>query len=151
MHAGIAATFFEADAAMVAIAVRDSVYFVDYSVHHLDSDHAAPSSNREAHVTNFVVSELAKYEHDHFCKFLSAGLSEELMTACPSLCSRLWAELDMVPIVSRVRHLSQPQRQTQTGRGNWGPKSIDEQADSMARKSIASVLRPNVSANDRHC
>ncbi len=123
---------------MVAVAIRDSVYFIDFSVGHLKFDHSRSGSDPEALIADYIVSELGKYEHEHLCKFLSAGLPESLMEMSPKLCSRLWAELDIVPI---VLHIGKGHRHdTVQGQTYWDLKRIDEQADSMARKSIMSVL-----------
>jgi len=47
----------------------------------------------------------------------------------PNLCSRLWLELDIVPISIAMEVEGEEQ-------GFWGVKWVDEQADSMARKCI---------------
>jgi alpha,alpha-trehalose phosphorylase (configuration-retaining) len=48
----------------------------------------------------------------------------------PSLCSRLWLELDIVPIVLR------PDDDHKGEKTFFDVKRVDEQADSMARKCI---------------
>lgn len=48
----------------------------------------------------------------------------------PSLCSRLWLELDIIPIVMR------PDDDLNKRNNFWDVKRVDEQADSMARKCI---------------
>jgi hypothetical protein len=60
-------------------------------------------------------------------------MSTELAERCPELCPRLWAELDIIPIVLQKKE----------GNVNWGMsnvyfsyKSLDEQAESIARKCV---------------
>ena len=62
-------------------------------------------------------------------KFLGVGISETLFNEIsPQLPSRLWAELDVVPMVFRMG-LSYPNEKQEEQR-------VDEQADSMARKCL---------------
>ena len=62
-------------------------------------------------------------------KFLGAGVTDTLFKEIsPELPSRLWKELDVVPLVFRVG-LSYPINMEETQR-------VDEQADAMARKCI---------------
>lgn len=124
---------------MVAIAIRDSVYFVDFSVGHLDLDHWPDCSASEAVIAEYIITELRKYEQEHLCKFLSAGIAEPLLAKSPKLCSRLWLELDIVPLILHIG--KGPQHDNIHGQKQWELKDIDEQADSMARKSIMSVVR----------
>lgn len=52
----------------------------------------------------------------------------------PQLCSRLWSELDIVPISMEPApegHEAGPEDKV-----FWSIKCVDEQADSMARKCI---------------
>jgi hypothetical protein len=62
-------------------------------------------------------------------KFIGCGISSSVLDHSGLLCSRLWLELDIVPIVI-------PAPAETSHNGHWIEKPIDEQADSMARKSI---------------
>ena len=120
---------------MVAFAIHDGTYLLDFAVKHLtwDSEHSAPRV-----IADFVVSELAKYEREHLSKFIGGGLPQILINLSPALCSRLWAELDIIPIIPdthRARESDALQGQTY-----FDCKSVEEQADSLARKCIMSVL-----------
>lgn len=121
---------------MVAIAIHDSVYLTDFSVHHLELHGRKPGSV----ISDHVVSQLVAYEHQYFCKFVGAGLPEELIEACPQLGPRLWAELDIVPIsmqaVQQVKRESVEAATAKKDEKYWNIKCVDEQADSMARKCI---------------
>lgn len=67
-------------------------------------------------------------------KFVGAGLPTELLENAPKLCSRLWLDLDIVPI-SIVPEIEEYERRWKK-RSFWNSKCVDEQADSMARKCI---------------
>lgn len=59
------------------------------------------------------------------------------MPLAPTLCSQLWAKLDIVPISLKPdEYANDPAGKDQPF---WNAKDIDEQADSMARKSIMYV------------
>lgn len=81
-------------------------------------------------IADYIIEAVESYEHSTFSKFIGAGLPHSLMLVSPSLCSRLWLELDIVPLVMH------PQDQYSKGKCFWDVKRVDEQADSMARKCI---------------
>lgn len=83
-------------------------------------------------IADHVMKELEEYEHKNLCKFIGAGLPFDLVERSPTLCPRLWLELDVVPISV----MPQLERHTAKGRHQWDAKCVDEQADSMARKCI---------------
>ena len=80
-------------------------------------------------IADYIISTVRKYEHDNLTKFIGAGLPRHLRQMSPTLCPRLWAELDIVPICMR------PDREQREG-DYWDDRLIDEQADSMARKCL---------------
>ncbi|KAI0290439.1 trehalose synthase [Multifurca ochricompacta] len=160
MWAGIAGSLLANKAGFeIAISVHDSVYNTDFSSTILPYD-AAQSEYRE-----------------HLCKFLGAGVTLSLLREAPNLCTRLWLELDIVPIVfnikpyhtdsatrTNIKHrigsatgsfapsgaetptvlvdpsvLGQAQGLLSTGGVQQRlpiPRTIDEQADSAARKAL---------------
>lgn len=132
--------FSDSDAAVVAITIRDSIYSVDFCVNHLKFDNLPPGVDAGAHVANHIVSELTKYERKHLSKFLSAGLPESLLARSPKLASRLWAQLDIVPIALHIGGGYKQDTALVQGQNHWDAKSPDEQADSMARKSVMLVV-----------
>jgi alpha,alpha-trehalose phosphorylase (configuration-retaining) len=115
----------DGNSAEVAIAVRDSTYLLDFSVDHFDIDE--DSSDEEDTIADHVISVIQKYEHEHFVKFIGAGLPAKLKQMCPTLCSRLWLETDIIPVVVAAS--------AKTGKF-WETKDVDEQADSMGRKCL---------------
>ena len=70
-------------------------------------------------------------ELTYYSKFISAGISDYLYEEiCPELPSRLWLELDVVPMIFAVGK--------DYNVGFMGHR-VDELADSMARKCIMCV------------
>ncbi len=132
LYVGISAAFSEANTAVVAIAIRDIVYLQDFSVKILEFD--GPAHERHNIMTDYIIKELSSYERKIFSKFIGAGIPFGLSKMAHNLCSRLWAELDIVPIALRrdQKHYSSNPH----GITDWELKSVDEQADSMARKCI---------------
>jgi alpha,alpha-trehalose phosphorylase (configuration-retaining) len=108
------------------------VYLHDFSVKHIELD--GPESKRKDIVTDYIVNDLWNYEKKGFCKFIGAGVPNELRKIAPKLSSRLWSELDIVPISLRLNQESYSSRGQKSA--YWDIKAVDEQADSMARKCI---------------
>jgi hypothetical protein len=128
---GISASFSDSNSAVVAIAFHDSIYLHDFTIKQLDLTDT--SSSIDNLITQYIINELRTFEHKKFVKFVGAGIPGNLTKLAPLLSSRLWAELDIVPISLRSRE--------EPGTGSkhdsfWDKKSVDEQADSMARKCI---------------
>ncbi|ROW17269.1 hypothetical protein VPNG_01405 [Cytospora leucostoma] len=127
LYIGIAAVFADDHTAAVALAIHDTVYLLDFSVKYIALDDAMKMGHDL--IAEHVVSEVARYEHENFAKFIGAGLPTTLKYMSPTLCSRLWLDLDIVPIVIR------PDDEHKE-KSFWDAKRVDEQADSMARKCI---------------
>ncbi|KAI9764961.1 MAG: hypothetical protein M1840_007883 [Geoglossum simile] len=131
VYAGISAKRESTDSVAVSVAVHDSVYSIDYSEHLLK---IPESSSVGDLIAEYVLMALQKYECEHLCKFLCAGLPADLLKSSPRLCSRLWAEMDVIPIVLHVRGRLVDEGELK--HLHWKSKTVDEQADSMARRSI---------------
>lgn len=133
---GASAVFVDEQTVAVSIVVHDAVYIVDFSVKHVSLGGSGDP------IADFVVSAAYKYEQDNLVKFIGAGLPPALRLISPTLCSRLWLELDIVPLVLRP-----------DGEGKestfWDVRSVDEQADSMARKCIMQVHPGHRAARSR--
>ncbi|RSL38986.1 hypothetical protein CEP53_014410 [Fusarium sp. AF-6] len=126
-YLGISAVFADDHTAVIALAIHDTVYLNDFSIKHISLD----EDMREGQdlIADHIISEVETYEHENFVKFIGAGLPVTLKYMSPSLCSRLWLELDVVPVVLRPDHEAKE-------KNFWDVKRVDEQADSMARKCI---------------
>lgn len=105
---------------MVALAFRDAVYLIDFHVTEL-------RSTSETSIEGEIIAYLQSYELANQAKIIAAGIPRKLGDVCSSLCSRLWLELDIIPIVIPEKHWT---------RTPWHGKRVDEQADSMARRCI---------------
>ncbi|KAB2576921.1 Trehalose phosphorylase [Lasiodiplodia hormozganensis] len=132
----------------VGIASHDGTYSIDFAVMVLGGDSGTPSNDnspyasraptpalpladedREKVLADFFLTRILEYQKDHHYKFVGAGITKNLVRLSPQLPSRLWWELDIVPLVFE-HGLEAP---------NGGPVdavTIDEEADSMARKSL---------------
>lgn len=130
LYLGISASFCNDGnkTATVALAIHDTIYLVDFSEMRISFNENGLRARQDL-IADRVVSGVRRYEQDNCVKFLGAGLPTTLMEASPSLCSRLWLELDIVPIVLHPNGGGQRN-------GFWNMKRVDEQADSMARKCI---------------
>lgn len=116
----------------MAVAIHDSTYLIDFSVQTIEIKDAIEKG--EDPIADYVIKALETYEHVNLAKFVGAGLPTELLKRAPNLCSRLWLDLDIVPI-SIVPELEEYERSSKD-RSFWNAKCVDEQADSMARKCI---------------
>jgi hypothetical protein len=81
-------------------------------------------------VADHVIAELDRYRKEHVCKILGAGVIAELDGQSPTLCSRLWFDLDIVPMVVTSNWVLRPEKEQIQQR-------VDEIADSAARKCLA--------------
>ncbi|KAL2872556.1 UDP-Glycosyltransferase/glycogen phosphorylase [Aspergillus lucknowensis] len=127
---GVAVRFHLMTGATLALAVRDSSYPLDFAQFEF------PSGSRRdgwAGLTEFISAKARDYQEKHSQKFVGSAMSSDLCERCPDLCSRLWAELDIIPIV--LRHTEE--------KVSWGlyeenlvHMSLDEHAESIARKCI---------------
>lgn len=127
LYLGVSAILTDDHTAAVAIAVHDTTYLIDFSLKHIPLDDAMISPDNL--IADFVISEAERYEHENFAKFIGAGLPTTLEEMCPRLCSRLWLDMDIIPIV--IHPTNEPKKAA-----FWDGKHVDEQADSMARKCI---------------
>lgn len=100
---------------------------MDFSVVNVDLGNG-DTSDSDA-IAQHVIDEITNYERSNYAKFIGAGLPVTLKCMSPSLCSRLWLELDIVPIVMRID-------EDTNHKSFWDIKRVEEQADSMARKCL---------------
>ncbi|KAL6831482.1 glycosyltransferase family 4 protein [Trichoderma sp. SZMC 28015] len=124
---GISATSSGYKEYLVSFAVRDATYLLDFAIKKISPPEG---SNGRDFIADYIIKSIRWYEHTTFVKVVGAGLPRALQTTSPTLCSRLWLELDIVPLV-----IQQPHEHTERI-SLWLTKRVDEQADSMARKCI---------------
>jgi alpha,alpha-trehalose phosphorylase (configuration-retaining) len=106
---------------------------LDYAQHDISSSGLRPDWPA---ITDHIVLTAREYQQDHAEKFIGLAMSTDLAEWCPNLCARLWLELDIIPIVIRKAE----------EKVSWGSydeqlpfESLDEQAESMARRCIRQV------------
>ncbi|KAF9218327.1 glycosyltransferase family 4 protein [Gyrodon lividus] len=103
MWAGIAGSIVSGGGSFeIAISVHDSVYSTDFSSAVVPYSPANPAKTA-AEIESYVLETLKKFSQEHLCKFLGAGVTLSLLKECPNLCTRLWLELDIVPIVFNIK------------------------------------------------
>lgn len=115
----------------MSLAIRDTTYFLDYSEHRFPIEEGRSSITDV--ITDYILAELRNYETKHLEKFIGIALSYELAKNCPRLCSRIWAELDIVPLVLHGKGVHSV---GWINKDMWAEKTLDEQAESVARKCI---------------
>lgn len=130
----------------IAIAIRDTTYLLDFIEKKFPDGQVCAQK-----VTDFIVSELKAYAENHLEKIIGIAMPIHVADHCPTLCSRLWAEIDIVPLVLpestlvyRANFGQSIEAQGPSATGTWGAKSIDEQAESMSRKCIRSFGPDNL-------
>ncbi|KAJ5239522.1 hypothetical protein N7468_004141 [Penicillium chermesinum] len=135
IYAGLSADLADDRPSGIAIAFRNTTYLLDFIEERLE-----PTKGVEAGklLTDFVVSHLKTYAEKHFEKIIGMSMSAAVAERCPALCSRLWAELDVIPLVlpeaSMGIHFEAPQSEAE--RQEMEPRALDEQAESMSRKCV---------------
>lgn len=119
--------------------MRDCSYPLDFAQFEFPSSSRQDSS---AEFTEFILAKARDYQEKHNQKFVGLAMPTELYERCPELCSRLWAELDIIPI---VLHSSEEKVSLGLYEENLSYRSLDEHAESIARKCIRLGFR--LSAN----
>ncbi|OSX64779.1 glycosyltransferase family 4 protein [Postia placenta MAD-698-R-SB12] len=103
MWAGIAGTIINNNTAFeVAMSIHDSVYNTDFASSVVPYDPNDPVK-QAASIEKHVLDTLRKFSTEHLCKFLGAGVTLSLLREAPNLCTRLWLDLDIVPIVFNIK------------------------------------------------
>jgi hypothetical protein len=89
------------------------------------------SEERAEALAAYLVEKARNYQKEHLYKFVGAGLSRQAVQMSPKLPAKLWLELDIVPLVFETG-LEYPYPQ----KNPHSSISVDEEADSMARKCL---------------
>ncbi|KAL5628563.1 hypothetical protein BROUX41_003311 [Berkeleyomyces rouxiae] len=125
LYLGISAVIKNDNNLVIAMAIHDTTYLVDFSIKNIDLTN---NNSVDDVIGEHVTDEVLRYEEVHFVKFIGAGLPFALQKMSPTLCSRLWLELDIIPIALRT--------DKEICGEVWEERLVEEQADSMARKCI---------------
>lgn len=108
----------------IALVIRDTTYVMDFSLQQV-------ALNQDA-ITDFIITKIKRYVHNNNVKIIGAGLPWTLMSLSPRLCSRLWLDLDIIPVVVVLDHEMLQRSFSYT-------ELIDEQADDLARQCMLLV------------
>lgn len=151
MFIGIAVTDLLNNALDVAFVIHDGTYSIDFATISIGGDSSnssetsaatseagsgattpATAEQRADLIAEDIINKIKDYRDKHFYKFVGAGLTTKAAKTCPQLSSRLWLELDIVPMVlepSSGRHA--------TGTPD-APRYmlVDEEADAVVRKAL---------------
>lgn len=133
IYAGLSSFFSDTNTSTIAIAIRDPSYLLDFVETTLESDAASCADA----ATEFIVSRLKEYMEKHLEKIIGIAMPTRVGHSCSHLCSRLWAELDIIPLVLPEFRLQDPfTLRGPSDKRAWNLRGIDEQAESMARKCV---------------
>ncbi|KAI0928061.1 hypothetical protein AcW2_004194 [Taiwanofungus camphoratus] len=103
MWAGIAGAVINSNTQFeVAISIHDSVYCTDFASSVVPYNANNPDSQASI-IEKHVIETLRKFSTEHLCKFLGAGVTLSLLREAPNLCTRLWLDMDVVPIVFNIK------------------------------------------------
>ncbi|GFF43565.1 trehalose phosphorylase [Aspergillus udagawae] len=135
VYAGLSVLFADDGYATIALAIRDATYLLEFIQEKVPRKDNKPLSQA---ISDFVVHQLQKFSEKHLEKFIGLAMPQHLAEACPGLCSRLWAELDVIPLVlpEENRKENEPSKQPLPTYPGWETRSLDEQAESMGRKCV---------------
>lgn len=86
------------------------------------------------------MKQLRDYSHEHYEHFMGIAMPEDVFVRIPTLCSRLWHELDILPIVFREGVAISTFWSKHDNTKVEAKKSIDELAESMARRTVRWVI-----------
>lgn len=115
----------------IAIALRDETYLLDF----IEKTSPAPTT----HISKHIIDELRNYSETHSEKILGVAFARTLHSHVPSLCSQLWAELDILPILLDEESDIDATPENVT-RVHFDRKPIDEQAESLSRKCMRYIF-----------
>ncbi|KAF9893018.1 hypothetical protein FE257_012429 [Aspergillus nanangensis] len=136
VYAGISAAFSKDGSVTIAIAIRDTTYLLDFFQRKLE---------RTAHRTlcmevgDYVIGALRTYSDVHMEKFNGLAMPKIVADSCPTFCSRLWSEMDVIPLVLNEGNRVESDDKFIFGlpeSKSWWHKNLDEQAESLGRKCV---------------
>ncbi len=111
----------------IGLSLEDGVYNVDFRVDKLSFPESLSIEERRLSIEELILRNLQTYQKEHLSKILGVGVTIELDCAAPHLCSRLWSELDVVPMIFEGATVIGTAEES---------TDVDELADSVARKCL---------------
>jgi hypothetical protein len=133
-------TVFEKDKVIFAVAIRDATYLVDFAQEELPF---SESDDLDLKIGDHMMRHLYKWCDTHLEKMIGLAIPKQLAHTCPTICSRLWLELDIIPLVlsdnSKLDFRGEDLQYGFQQSADWELRTLDEQAESMARKCVRFV------------
>ncbi|KAI9928972.1 hypothetical protein ASPWEDRAFT_104285 [Aspergillus wentii DTO 134E9] len=131
IYAGVSASFSGNAVTRIALAIRDTTYLLDF-LERGDGDGGDRFTPSE--MVEFILHQLKKFSEQHLEKFMGLAMPQSVADKCHGLCSRLWAELDIIPLT--LPEETKKQGDEFSPSVGWETRDIDEQAESMGRKCV---------------
>lgn len=123
-----------------AVAIRDATYLVDFAQEELPLE---SDGNLDKQIGDYMMGHLYKWCDTHLEKIIGLAIPHQLVEKCPTICSRLWLDLDIIPLVlsddSKLSLGGEELRYEFQKSMDWELRTLDEQAESMARKCVRFV------------
>jgi hypothetical protein len=125
------------------VAIRDSTYLVDFAQEALPLNQDGPL---DSYIGDYIMNHLKKWRNEHVEKIVGLAIPQQLVNASPTLCCRLWLDLDIIPLVlsddSKLGLGGEEMRYEFQKSIDWELRTLDEQAESMARKCVRYISPP---------
>ncbi|KAJ5496566.1 hypothetical protein N7463_008553 [Penicillium fimorum] len=131
LYAGISAEVAKDGTVTLAMAFRDVTYLHDFFQKSFKRSNTIVSE-----IGDFMVNSLRNYSHAHTAKFIGLAMPRRIY---PTLRSRLWAEVDVLPLVIDEGNAKTSDDKFIFGhleQKSFWHRTLDEQAESMARKCV---------------
>ncbi|KAG9078413.1 hypothetical protein FS749_009557 [Ceratobasidium sp. UAMH 11750] len=140
MYAGMAANILpDGFTVEIGISIHDGSYTIDNVYEKIKC--TQHPSKAPGVIENFVIKAIMQFSTDHMLKFVACGLSQFLADLAPALPSRLWLELDVVPMLFPVRTINKPLRPgLPVSRADGGPGG-DQPKDESLLKTVTDTLK----------
>jgi len=140
MYTGIAANVLPDNLTIeVGISIHDGSYTIDYVSEKIKL--AQHPSKAPGVVENYVIKALMQFSTDHLLKFVACGITQFLADLAPNLASRLWLELDVVPMLFPVRTINKSLRPgLPLSRTDGGPGSDQSKGEALL-KTVTDTLK----------
>ena len=108
----------------IGFCAHDGTYSTDFAVHTIEA-----GDDPAFALSNYIVPQVRRYQEEHEYKFVGVGIGTDLLQLSPGLSSRIWRDLDIVPLVFGWDKGIPSVVDTQG-------MEVDELADYMARRCI---------------
>ena len=102
-YLGLSGAIEVSDGIEIAFCLHDGTYPTDNMTMTFSMQKVSPESGLTGPVEKRIVAQVSDYSHHHSVKIIGAGVAKQLLRLCPTLCSRLWQLLDILPVLVPVK------------------------------------------------